>query len=220
MRREICKTPLSCRILQNIIVRQLFIHISFLILMKKLLSILLLSCLFSILKAETVTYTFNFNETDFKIEAIEGDSLTISSLSAIAIYPHNNGPCIPLLCKSIALTNSNTVKDFSVTFSKRLIRENAILDNPAKAYPTSIPLNDIKRVHTSYEHKIYPDTNCFLANNYNIGGINVVNFMVSPFVYDATNGNLYFIDSLSIDIELKSNGRKKAPVNLRPQQPD
>ena len=54
---------------------------------KRLFSILASICVLCTIKADVVSYTFNFSESDFAITATETDSLAITSIKGAAAYP-------------------------------------------------------------------------------------------------------------------------------------
>ena len=55
---------------------------------------LILMCLVGVIKAETVSHTFKFSESDFAITATETDSLAITSIKGAAAYPDPTEPWI------------------------------------------------------------------------------------------------------------------------------
>ena len=64
---------------------------------KRLFSILASICVLCTIKADVVSYTFNFSESDFAITASDTDSLIISSIKGVATYPDPFQPGIPTL---------------------------------------------------------------------------------------------------------------------------
>lgn len=86
-------------------------------------------CAFSFVKANVITHTFRFSESDFEIFATESDSLTIISTKETALYSNPTDPWIPTLGKNIALSANESVKNVTYTLSKRLIRSGVDLKN-------------------------------------------------------------------------------------------
>lgn len=185
---------------------------------KYLLGILIAICAAGPLKADVFSYTFRFNESDFAIIPSKSDSLNVVSVSTPAIYPDISEPGIPTIGRSIAITENVTIKNYSVSFNKRLIRHGVDLSNATQPIPTNLSPENMPRPSKRYNAKIYPDSNCVLAKNHQIGGIRLVHFLVTPFVFDATKRDLYFVDSLQVHIEIQPNLLKKAPASIRPNQ--
>ena len=183
------------------------------------LFLVMLSGIFYETKAES--YTFKFNESDFSLEQSDTNSFDIISTKIPIIYPDESQPCIPNVIKRIAIGKNDSISDFSVDYNKRLIKEGIKLNNAPQALPTNIPLEKFPVNNKGYISKIYPDSNCILSGNYHFAGFNVMNFLACPFQYDANTGNLYFIDSIRVDIAIESTGRQMAPVrNVREEQID
>ena len=166
---------------------------------------LILMCLVGVIKAETVSHTFKFSESDFAITASDTDSLIISSIKDAATYPDPSQPGIPILGRNLALSANETVTNVTYTFNKRLIRSGVDLKNAPMAIPTSMSIDDVITPLGGYEAKLYPNSNCTLSKCYQIGGVNVASFLVSPFVFDAAERNLYFVDSLHVDLEIETS---------------
>lgn len=185
---------------------------------KYLLGIAMILSVVCYAKADTFSYTFLFNESDFSITKKQSDSLSIVSVATPAAYPAVTDPGLPIIGRSIALTDGGMVKDYSVVFNKRLIRSGVDIDNAPRPLPTNMLPQDMPKEAKGYIAKIYPDSNCVLVKNFNIGGVPVASFLMSPFVFDAKNRNLYFIDSIRIDMEIGVNPMRKAPDRMRPAQ--
>lgn len=187
--------------------------------MKQILMVICISlCIFGQAKSEVETHTFQFSESDYSIKTVSGDSLSVTSVSIPASYPTVDNPEIPIIGKSVALTNGETVRDFSVTVSKRLIRSGVDLRNAQNPIPTSFTPDQIVQSGSGYAAKIYPDSNCELSMCYEFGGVNIASFLISPFVFDAGARNLYFVDSIRVDMDVESKGLRKAPSRIRPDQ--
>ncbi len=186
--------------------------------MKKHVLLLVFICVICQVKANTTSHTFRFNESDFRITSSVSDSLNIVSLSEPAMYSGSSEPGIPIVGRSIILTDNGTVKNYSVTFGKRLIRSGVDLANAEEPIPTSMIGINSRAINRGYVAKIYPDSNCVLTKCLQIGGVELANFLVTPFVFDAEERNLYFIDSLQLDIELEASRMRSTATVLYPSQ--
>lgn len=172
------------------------------------------------LSAEKQTYSFKFDEGDFQITISSGDSLSIASIKKPAMYPDTSRPCIPSLSKNIALVGKGDIANIYVDVKKRLIRTSVKLQNAPDIYSTDVNPKYVKTISRPYEQKIYPDTCCSLRETTDIDGVRVLHFTVTPYVYDAQMGDLYFIDSMTVTLDIEHNSRRSAPISLRKDKAD
>lgn len=169
-------------------------------------------------KAEVSTYTFIFYESDFLLTYSGGDSLVINSCSEPAMYPSKTDPGIPILGRSIVLPETGVIKNYSVALSKRLIRENVDLKNAPVPIPTNVSSVDALNSSNGYALKVYPESNCIFSKCNQFGSITTADFLLSPFVFDAIDRNLYFVDSIQITYEIESSSIRKAPSLIHQNQ--
>lgn len=162
-------------------------------------------CLFSSIKATDTSFVFYFNEKDFSVLKSNGDSLNIISIKSPAIYLDETKPCIPLIGKSIVLENDVEIKNITTTFNKRLIHSDIILSNAPYPCPTDVTTLQKANKVKGYSPTTYPESNCLISNRISIGDLDAVNFLTTPYIYDALTNELFFIDSLRVDIEITKN---------------
>lgn len=180
---------------------------------------LLLLCSVFQMTAETQSFTFSFNESDFTITQADNDSLNILSSTIPILLPEESEPCIPSISKRIAIGNHESISEYTVSFNKRLLRTGVKLNNAPQVLPTNVPVSEFPKQRGGYDSKIYPDSNCVIAGSYNFAGFNVINFKACPFQYDDVTGNLYFIDSMTLNVEIAPSRRNMAPSRaVRPDQ--
>lgn len=172
------------------------------------------------LSAEKQTYSFIFDEGDFQITSSSGDSLSIASIKNPAMYPDSSQPCIPSLSKNIALMEKGNITNIYVDVKKRLVRTSVKLQNAPDIYSTDVNPKYVKTISRAYEQKIYPDTCCSLRETTDIDGIRVLNFAATPYIYDAQMGDLYFIDSMTVTLDIERTSRRSAPIVLRKDKAD
>lgn len=188
--------------------------------MKKALLFLLIMFSMIQISAEKQTYSFKFDEGDFQITTSSGDSLSIASSNGPTMYPDTSQPCIPSLSKNIALMEKGNITNIYVDVKKRLIRTSVKLQNAPDIYSTDVNPKYVKTISRAYEQKIYPDTCCSLRGTTDIDGIRVLHFTATPYVYDAQMGDLYFIDSMTVTLDIERNSRRSAPISLRKDKAD
>ncbi|MDE6384310.1 MAG: hypothetical protein K2K79_08210 [Paramuribaculum sp.] len=157
---------------------------------------LALLCTILTIRADLFTHTFTFTPEKFAIDAGGGDSLRIRSIAAPTTHPDPSQPDLPILARSIAIPDHAGVVSYSVKSHKHIIRSGVDIEN------ASLPISSIRTKNAGYPAGVYPDSVCVLTKTYRIGDIEIAGFLLSPFEYDATARELYFIDSITVDLEL------------------
>lgn len=171
--------------------------------MKKLISIVILLCyICTSAFASVFSYTFNFCDSDFNVLPFSGDSLLIRSLKSPATYLGYDKPCLPLISRSLILPTKSKIINFHVNYNSRLFAEDVMLNNTLREVPSS-KMMDLKAYNSGYDLRVYPDSVCKILNIYEYEGLRIANFLVSPFEYDSQTRELFFIDSIQIDLEFE-----------------
>ncbi len=172
-------------------------------------------------KAQIVNHTFCFEESDFSITTSASDSLIISSLASPSINPELTEPNIPILARSIAIPRGTLIADYTVSVSKRLIRENVDLIKSSFPMPTFMSAISFPTIPPGcYIPKIYPDSNCVVSSTLPMGEAQIVDFLVVPYVFDAVDHKLYFVDSISVQLNLVNDPEASIPTYTTQQQYD
>lgn len=172
---------------------------------------------FVVIASQTIaSYVFNFNESDFVIKRVQGDSLSISPVNSITTYGSVGAPMIPLLAKRIVLNGDENVIGINYNMCKRILMSNIKLASVQKVVPTNVPLSDVLIKHDKYQEKIYPDTNCVMVGINKFGESKLVDLLVCPYVYDASKNELYFVDSLAVDIAIESGTQSGNVSEIHP----
>lgn len=119
-----------------------------------------------------------------------------------ATLPTSNEPCLPLFSTDIAVSGNSPYISSYPKFTKRLIRSNVRVAQS----PFPVPTNSVPDAPVTYSAPyaltVYPASNCNYVASSECGDITVLHFLSCPFVYDAQEKNLYFIDSIELDITL------------------
>lgn len=155
------------------------------------------------LKTEKVS--ISFSEEDFQLSYDEKGCLVIAPVKP-ATLPTSNEPCLPLFSTDIAVSGNSPYISSYPKFTKRLIRSNVRVAQS----PFPVPTNSVPDAPVTYSAPyaltVYPASNCNYVASSECGDITVLHFLSCPFVYDAQEKNLYFIDSIELDITL-GNGQ-------------
>lgn len=186
--------------------------------MKRLLFIVVINCLFTLAIADNASYGIKFRECDFQIKLEQGDSLSIISLNSPATYGAVGDPAIPVVAKRIVLTEGENVIGISSSFKKRLLKSNVDLANVQRIVPTNVATNETPVVNSQYLRKIYPESNCVIAGANMMGKSRIVDLMVCPYVYDATTRELFFFDSLIVDLEITPIASSRSSSEIHPNE--
>lgn len=116
-----------------------------------------------------------------------------------------------ILISSISfLSKASNIESASLSFyeydsvdvhiEKRLIKtEVQVADSPI-SLPTDSTTNISTNPSVLYKEMIYPSSNCRYAGCSDWGGFSICHFLVTPFIYDAPNKKLYFIDKMTIEV--------------------
>ena len=151
------------------------------------------------LKTEKVS--ISFSEEDFQLSYDEKGCLVIAPVKP-ATLPTSNEPCLPLFSTDIAVSGNSPYISSYPKFTKRLIRSNVRVAQS----PFPVPTNSVPDAPVTYSAPyaltVYPASNCNYLASSECGDITVLHFLSCPFVYDAQEKTLYFIDSIELDITL------------------
>lgn len=167
-----------------------------------LLFLLVSLTMLAALKTEKVN--ISFSEDDFQLSYDDKGCLVIAPAKP-ATLPACNEPCLPLFSTDVAVSADNVYISSYLKFTKRLIRT----DVRVAQTPSPVPTNCVPDMPVAYPEPydltVYPASNCNYVASSECGDITVLHFLSCPFVYDAQERNLYFIDSIELEITLGEN---------------
>lgn len=144
----------------------------------------------------------NFSDKDFLISVNDKGEIEIDS-SLDFFYSENNEPALPFVSSDIAVDAKYEFKSLSMEIDKYILSSNVILASSPIPVTTDEFSNGISATNRKYDNSlIYPESNCRYVGTSTWGGINVLHFLVSPFVYDANSNILSLITTMNINIEL------------------
>ena len=143
-------------------------------------------------------YEICFSQKQFSFSSDDNGALSIRTSLNDAYYPEDSEIGIPVFPLNIAIETQNKYQTYTLSLKKHLLKKNVTIPNSILTSTHSDSQNNYKiakrRVHTMPVEYI-SQSNC--------GGIEILQFTATPFLYDQTSGDLYFIDSITIDIELE-----------------
>ncbi|MBE6292830.1 MAG: hypothetical protein E7091_10560 [Bacteroidales bacterium] len=166
--------------------------------------LLYVSAFLYVLAANADTHNLTFNLSDFQIE--QNDSV-------VSITPVKPGysfgldtstPALPLYTQRISIDGKSKKGTFTYEVRrKELIASNVYVAPNEECYATNMPIPAVDKIAPpDYGQQIYPEiTADFIYGTTMRDGKEISFLTVSPFEYDAANGNLYFISSISLSFE-------------------
>ena len=154
------------------------------------------------LKTEKVN--ISFSEDDFLLSYDDKGCLVIAPAKP-ATLPACNEPCLPLFSTEVAVSADNVYISSYLKFTKRLIRTDVRVAQTPFPVPTNCVPDTPVAPPEPYDLTVYPASNCNYVASSECGDITVLHFLSCPFVYDVQERNLYFIDSIELDITLGEN---------------
>lgn len=145
-----------------------------------------------------------FNIDDFHFDEVEAGIFSIGSSLHHYSYVEGDAPAIPSFTYHYLLPYSSALIESNITHSTpRLIKSNITLCTS----PTSVPscessVNEFSIV--PYTSGTYPAELCeYISTSHWRGVMPIAAYSITPFIYDASERNLYFIDKFSISMELE-----------------
>ena len=173
--------------------------------MKKLLIIIVSFVYCAVLHAQR-SYTLDFKLSDYKIEKKEGVVSIFSTKGAPCYLEDRNAPALPYFPYRILRPANTSTDDFSINYEKELICQDVDIEGNPAILPTdvnpAISINTFKATKSSESPVILGKDNAMYGYNYSY-------FKVSPFIYDYTTRNLYFVNRMTISLSIKNNNTKE-----------
>ena len=164
-------------------------------------SLFLLICLFVNI-SYSQTYNFEFSISDFSI--IENnDKHVINHPTSFDVVNNTCDPMLPSCVKNILLPPNKRVSNYSVTYNAINWQTNIELEAMPMMHPTDG--GNYSDTPCFYDLRVYPDSIVRYGGLTTIDRYDYVSFVITPFVYDATNRTLSFVNQVNITIELAEN---------------
>lgn len=179
-----------------------------------------LSFIFSVLVCHFETFgsqtvKLSFNEKSFSLNESLNGVISIESIKEIAGYPESDEPGLPLLTRNVALASNQAYKESSIKFEKRLIKENVEIEkSPTPVISDSINVHFNQQPNKYVNGGTFPMSNCKYTGISDWGGFSLCHFLATPFVYDADEKNLYFIDEMELEISTIEGKLKAQSQNV------
>ena len=168
---------------------------------------ILMFCLLSLYaNADNVkTIDISFDVKDFKMTRNESGLLGISSTK----YPISYGndvtePGLPLVGIKVAIPNGSVFQGLSMTGSKQVLQTNVLVAANPLVFPTNVTPPPSSPAIPDYKNKVYPSNIVKYVSTNTMDGYTMTCFLISPFEYDASKGELRFYERISMQINLSN----------------
>ncbi|MDE6295423.1 MAG: T9SS type A sorting domain-containing protein [Muribaculaceae bacterium] len=165
--------------------------------------VLVIFCLFcQFVVAANIITTINFDIDNYTFLCDQDGMVRIVNVED-NIYGENNEPGLPFRIESVAIPSGTELSEFTFsTATPKLIRDNVIISpTPSDITTDGKGYYSDDSMIVSHYSGVYPSSSCINSGTLNIGGVCIAQFQLSPFVYDSDKKQLFFIDSISIDIK-------------------
>lgn len=153
---------------------------------------------------KTETFSISFSQSDYPISVNDDGNIEIGS-KGIFSYPEANEPMLPMVAADFAVPGNCEYVSSSINVTKRLVMTNVKLAQS----PLPVPTSSITKVSDSappnYSLKTYPESNCKFICMGRWNQASIVHFLTCPYIYDALNRNLYFIDNIEINASFNNS---------------
>lgn len=149
-------------------------------------------------------------EDNFDIVFDSDGVLQISSLNQAAVYPVGGSvPALPSISINYAIDAGKRYEKFRYSLNKRLICCGVRKILRPTSMVTGADIDYIIDDGDGYDCGNYPVSNCEYVSTSMMDGMSMLHFMLCPFIYDANDEKLYFVDSVSMEISLVDDIREE-----------
>lgn len=146
--------------------------------------------------------SLNFLESDYTLQQNAEDQIEIRPHN-LAMFPEGENPGLPLLTVNVAVEAGSRFVNAEVTASRRLILSDVVMANSPKSVSMDMMGRSVEPdTIINYPSGIYPENNFSHTVTSSWDNASIQHCLACPFVYDTEGGNLYFIDSMEIDLTL------------------
>lgn len=157
-----------------------------------------------------------FNKNDFTLSVNSSGLLDITSSKQIVSYGEDvSEPGLPLVPVNVLIPEGSSFVSLTVSASKSLIRENVIMATNPRMAPTDKTAQDGSDGLPIYANKVYPASSGVYKCTSCMDGYTLLNFLVSPFEYDAYTKKLYLNESVTLSINLENSNEMTSTLSMK-----
>lgn len=156
-----------------------------------------------------------FGISDFTLSMNSNGLLDVISNKQIAGYgEYTSEPGLPLIPINVLIPEGSAFSGLSVSTSKRLVREGVIVAPNPQMVPTIFATKENTEIIPEYENKFYPASSGEYKCTSHMDGYTILNFLVSPFEYDAESKRLYLNESVTLSINLEISNESATALSM------
>lgn len=165
-----------------------------------------------------VTLLFNLEDYSIYTDAEDSLSQIVSSKQPVFYMEDTQKPSIPFMSVSIKIPSNKNYVGFTYKMVKQSYSDGIYLNTNPKIVPANNGYKDEKKYFVKYPEAIYPEENVRFEGINNYGPYKVLNFNVSPWIFNSQNHSLDFVSSITLSLELspelkmKNNAFKKNSI--------
>lgn len=155
---------------------------------------------------DNIIATFSFDENEFYLSPESNDLFMISGTNDFQYSDDQSAPCLPWVIREVQIPVGTKYKIHSLICDRRLVKTDCRLSTNLQAVPTNYTMSsEVSAASTFYSLDSYPEDNCIFSMTSSSDDGSIIYFLISPYIYDAKDKNLYFIDQMCIEIELEED---------------
>lgn len=170
--------------------------------------------------ARNLSFDISFDENKFDMTLDNEGLLHIMSKDTDKQYWFSDkcAPALPLLSYNYGLSAPCTYTITNIKKKKHLIDSCVIIAPNPVPIPTNETTNSIiNNSNTSYESKVYPDDSIKISGSSTWSDFTILYMTVCPYEFDARTGELFFIDKITVDLEIKPDSSSYLPAYKCPE---
>lgn len=168
----------------------------------------------SAVSAETRNLEFSFSLSDFTMTETANGLTEIVTASSGYLYHESADPGLPFYVFTIAVPPGSTIGNIKNTASESVVASDIRMAPNPIPLPTdgSVPFREWEEVDAVYPLDEYPVVKCTQHGKNRLGEVDLLHFHVSPFRFNARTGELYFADSIKIEVGIMPTSPAAATV--------
>lgn len=157
----------------------------------------------------------SFNKNDFTLSMNSSGLLDIISNKQVASYGEDTSePGLPLIPVNVLIPEGSSFASLTVSSNKILIRENVTIAANPRVMPTINSVQEATEDLPKYANKFYPTSSGVYKCTSCMDGYTILNFLVSPFEYDANSKKLYLNEGITLSINLENSNERTATFSM------
>lgn len=164
--------------------------------------------------ASNLSFDISFDVNKFDITLDNKGLLHIISKDNDEQYWFSDkcAPALPFLSYNYGINEPYIYNIKNIKKQKHLIDSCVIIaSNPVPIPTNGVTSSKFDKHNVNYESKMYPENTIKISGSSNWSDFTILHMTVCPFEYDARTGELFFIDKISVNLEINNNSSTHLP---------